>query len=629
MPKLQILPLAALALASGASSQDCPRTEYRLSSGRVTTSALGFDAWRIAAPKEVLPPDTARGLVATARLSYAIWPDRDANGNATIGFAKSVDGGWSWGVGTLPPIWTANSAVGESFDASTLELHAEGHLVFVTVVADRDANGAPNPTQNDSCWILGSKDQGQTWQAVHASRGINATLSTGDRLLDVDVAESALAGGRCHVVYEADYAAAVGQGGAPSQAHDIWYQAAGFDAAGNLVLAFAEEKRLSTSPSGTIDSDTPFVAADGLTVALGWQDTRNGLNDTISRISADGGTTLGAEVNHTNFVAAVSLIRRSRAAVDGPNVYVLMEDSRRGVGGDDITLDISNDGGATFTFGTKVSQSPANIDSDGSAIWAENGNVVVAYIDDRQGSGNVDNDVYAVVDHNAGADFIAGTALEHLVIDTPTNCVVYRIDGYGEVVAIAAETSDFPEDARIAFSSTTGDAWRSCALRRNNVADVDDLDTAVTINRDITAIWQDDQNLGNTANHVYVRGLKLPFVTDLSATNQGFRMTGASPADTGGIAFLLPSLTAPLSNATPIDLPAGLALNFTADAATFGAFANLPAFYSFIDAQGEAAWAFPNFATVLGVPIHWCVFSIAPLTSAWSRAYSDTITQNP
>lgn len=620
--------IAALPLTAALTAQACPRTEVQLSSGNATTSLLGFDAWRLAAPKEALPADPARNLAATSRVVYALWPDRDGAGNSVVRFLRSTDGGWSWNAAAATSIWTANTAAGESFDASFLELHAEGHAVFVTLVADRDANGNPNATQQDSCWILGSRDQGQTWQAIHASRGIAGALSTGDVLLDVDRCESALANGRCHVAYEADYVAAVGQGGAGSQAQDIYYQAAEFSAAGTLVLAFPEERRMETIPSGSRDADTPFLAADGSVVVVGWQEDRVQLNDTYSRVSNDGGASFGAEVNHTNFVAAVSLIRRSRAAVDGTHVYVLMEDSRNGVGGDDIHLDISSDAGSTWTFGTMVSQSPANIDSDGSAIWADGGTIVIAYIDDRQGSGNVDNDVYAVIDRNFGADFLAGTAIESTIFDTPTNCTVYRIDGFGDTIAIAAETSDFPEDAAIAVSSDRGQTWSRCWLRSGGVADVDDLDIAVTINRDVCAIWQDDQNLGNTANNVYVNGTRATRVEDRTATGGGIALTGYSPAEIGAIALLIPSLAAPASNAIVLDAANGILLNFVPDLLTVGAFNSLSTFLGLIDANREVVLPLPNLAPLIGMPIHWVGIGFDIGTGRPGSGFTDPFRQN-
>lgn len=633
----------ALALASLANAQAlCPRPETRLSTGNVTTSIYGFAGWRIAAPKQLVPADPVRGFVASSRVMYAVWPDRasSATTDVVLRFLRSEDGGFSWNLANAVDIWTSNSAAGETFDAVDLELLADGNTVYVVFTADRLSNGQHHPSNQDACWVLGSNDQGRTWQSIHVSGGTENALSTGDLLLDVDDPVAASSNGRCHVLFEADYQFAVGRGAATGL-ENVYYQAVEFDAQGNLVEVFAEERRLESTPSGTVDTDFPGVAADGIGVVLSWQDNRisvggqppvysdnNRFNDTFSRVSADSGLTLGTEHNHTNFSAIAAWDqRRTEPAMYGTLAVVMQEDPR--AGNDDVYLSLSYDFGQTWTDGVMVSRSPAGVDSDGTAITISGTTIVVAYCDDRQGSGNADNDVYVVVDHNLGADFIAGTQVEHLAIDTPTSCALYTADSFGEVFAIAAETSAFPEDSGIAVSRTSGDSWEWCANLQFGNADTDDIYVAVTRNRDVMSIWQDDDNRGNDFNDISVRGLKLPRLVDRTAQGQGLVYEAAGPADLNHIVLLLGSLSGAGSNALALDATNGVILNLMPDALTLGIVSNLGTFLGLVDANGTASWNFPNFATLIGVPITWSVCALDSTTGAFTGAFTDPLRQNP
>ncbi|MGE0145390.1 MAG: hypothetical protein AB7I19_18735 [Planctomycetota bacterium] len=636
----------ALSCAAFAGAQTlCPRPETQLSSGNVTTSIYGFAAWQIAAPKDFVSANATLGYVANSRVVYAAWVDR-SSATATdvvLRFLRSEDGGFSWNTANAIDVWTSNSAVGETFDGVDLDLLADGNNVFLVITADRLSNGQPHPTQQDNCWVIGSNDQGRTWQSICVSRGTETALTTGDLLRDVDDPIAASGNGRCHVVFESDYQSAAGRGGAATGLEDVYYQAVEFDAQGNLVLVFPEERQLESTPSGTVDTDFPGVAVDGNNLVFTWQDNRisvtgtppaysdnNRYNDSFSRTSADGGTSLNAEHNHTNF-QVVNLPpwdqRQTRCAISGQTVFVMQEDPRNG--NDDVFLSRSTDLGANWVDGVVVSLSPAGVDSDRTGITIAGNTVVIAYCDDRQGSGNADNDVYVVVDHNLGADFLAGTQVEHIAIDTPTSCTLYNLDSFGEVFAVAAETSAFPEDAGVAFSRDFGDSWEWCATLQFGNADCDDIYVAVTQNRDVQVVWQDDDNQGNDFNNVYTRGLRTPKLVDRTAAGIGYVYEGFSRSDDFNLAILFASLSGPGSNGLLLDSQRGVGLNLLPDGLTLGIVSNLPTFLLLVDPNvpGSTTWAFPNFAQILGLQITWAVATYDSVNSRFATGFTDPIVQ--
>jgi hypothetical protein len=637
----------AIALASTAAlcAQDLVnRPETQLSSGLVTTSVYGFSGWQIASPKQALPADPAAGLVHTARVMYAVWPDLSAPGSTDIvlRFLRSVDGGWSWNTTQAVDIWTANTQAGETFDAAGIELLADGHKVFVVISADRNSQGQPDPQQRDFCWVIGSDDQGQTWQAINLTRGIDAALSTGDQLFDVDDPIAAASNGRCHVLFEADFQFASGVSGSSAQ-EDVFYNAVEFDAQGNLVLVHPEERRIESTPSGAVDTDFPGVAASGNHVILTWQDDRasvnsgqggnNSWNNTYSRVSTDGGATFGSEHDHTNQLAPLTWAanRQSKAAALGSTLLVFQEDSRTGE--DDVWMSRSTDGGQTWVDGIRASTEPAGVDVDGfdfhfiATPSHPAGRIMLQWKDDRQGAQNIDNDTYGTLDYNGGADFAAGIQRDITLIDTPTNTTVYNVDSYGDVIACASETSNFPEDAGIAFSLDDGQTWQWRSVLQFGNADCDDIYVAVTPNRDIMSIWQDDDNLGNDFNNVYVRGLKSPILEDLTAQNQGLRLTLTGASDRSDVAVLLGSLAGPGSNGFQLDRTNGIAMNMIPDGLTGAIASNIGLFITFVGPNGQATWQQPNWAQLIGLPITWCAALVDVNTNVITNGYTDPIVQ--
>ena len=157
--------------------------------------------------------------------------------------------------------------------------------------------------------------------------------------------------------------------------------------------------------------------------------------------------------------------------------------------------------------------------------------------------------------------------------------------------------------------------------------DVVDGVAAITLNRDIISVVQQDDGNGNNNNVLEVNGLKLPLLSDDTAAGQGLNFRGGISSDTGDGAILFASL----SPATSLGfaLPNGPTLNFTPDALTIGSVANVGVFLSFIDGNGEANWPFPNFATLLGQDIFYVVGTVDLSTQNPTAAFSDPLRQRP
>lgn len=619
--------LAATALVAGLSAQDCPRPETALSTGNVTTSAAGFSAWKLAAPKQNLAGDPSLGLAPTPRVTYAAFVDGDASGVTQLVVRRSVDGGASFEPSVV--IWDAGRG---DFNAGDLRIAADGHHVWVSF----KSNGGVVPGAVYQ-WVAGSNDQGQTWQTIPVSNGITNPLSSGDILFDVsNPGDIDAAMGICHVAFNANYFSAVGTGGTNSTAEDNYYQGVRFDANGNLALVLPEELRMESYPSGTADSDDPFVAADGNNVLIAWQDVSGGGsnstgNDTYTRVSNDGGQTWGPVFNHTNFAGGARGVDTGFAtcAVGGSAMVVNYQGgitSTRGTG-DRLYCSISQDAGATWTTTLEVSQGPNDTDNNCVAIVGQR--ILWGYECDRTGT----DEIYVVVDQNAGSDLIGGTITSDTLVSSGVatgNQEIYFADGYGDTLAVTYEPEvASAEGAGFSFSTDGGLTWELCTAQTSS--DVDDTDIAVTINGDITIVYQWDAGQGNDFNNVYFAGAKAQRLV-LNATSIDY--VGAAPARAGDLVLFLPSLSAPISNGldlgnTSSPVLTGVAYNFTPDLLTLAAIGEFLPFLGTIDANGNASVQIPNFAPLIGQSIYWIgVTAEASVPNRFSRDFTDTVEQN-
>ena len=112
-----------------------------------------------------------------------------------------------------------------------------------------------------------------------------------------------------------------------------------------------------------------------------------------------------------------------------------------------------------------------------------------------------------------------------------------------------------------------------------------------------------------------------------TAASAGTTLTGTY---TGTVTVASPVATnTPLSLSVALAVDPGPTLAVSPDALTLGSVSNVGLFLTFIDANGNANWPFPNFATLLGQDIYYVVGTIDLLSNTITEAYSDPIRQRP
>ena len=620
--------LLPLALGSALFAQDpCYRTPTQLPS-QITTTAND----RVATPKQDLPALPVAGAVHTGQLAHAAWVFTDAvSGLSTLYYRRSVNGGCDWQPEQI--LWQAQA--GEAGVDTDFRLLCWGHEVWLLFTTDRLSNGTPSGG-SDHVWVVASDQQGiaNTWTQIHVSNGQEVALSTGDQGDDVDEPEGAAKSGSLHVIFEYDFGFAAGVGAA-SLEEDVFYQRVDFVAPGTLGLAFAEEVRMESTLSGVIDTDRPIIACIDDLVVCGWQDDRaagglgnNNWNDTLIRVSTDGGATFGAEQNVTNFAAPATFAaqRESVVLVWGAaptySVAVFNEDSRNG--DDDIYMNLSTASGApgSFVAPVVVSLSPPGIDSDSMGIsCTEQGVIYVSYEDDRSGA----NTTFVVSDRNGGADFLAGLQTETQISQGDTSPPL--VDCHANYAAIAFIDNIAGNDpAAVAYTYDYGATWTYCQLLDQPTIDADaDATVAVTTRGDVVSTWMDDRNGGNAFNTIFAGGLRVTTI-EYDTALPGYIVRNAGQA--GDATVLLVSLTPPSCGVFQLDPANGWQGDFAVDGLTF-AVLTLPGIFSIVDANGNAFYpGLPNVASLVGFQTYAAAVSLAPVTGAFV-AITDTLIQNP
>jgi hypothetical protein len=628
--------LVGLLAASAVVAQDlCPRPSVQLSLNGPVSPGFAPGA-TIASPKQSVAGNPALNLAPTARVCYAVWADVDpVSGDNTIAFVRSTDGGWSWNPASQQTLWLSVS--GEGGIDGDIEAFAYENSVFVLFATARNPDGTPGGgamgAANDSCWVLASNDQGQTWQQICISQGRQTALPGGELFQDVDAPRGALDSltGRLHVCYETDFAV-------PTDFDEsVVYQAVEFDGTGTLVAAFPNETLMPAWAAGAHDVDGPNIAAEGGIVAVSWQDESaaevafalNDADDTVTRVSIDGGLTFGPVVNHTNFTAQPEEEDGVFVAIDSATIVVASADSRSTASPDEwVYVNVSTDLGFTWTNGILVGSAVADVDGP-LRLVGDDGNFVVVYRDARN-SGI--NQTYVVADRSGGNDFINGTWVE--VDPFPSQTAAERLSGnfdnnidadvFGPVAAITtAFTTATGAGQQVAWTVDGGLTWRDCIVSQGGSVDVLGANVAVGVNYDINVIR-------NESDAIQVNGLKLGRLLDETGTGGGLVYEGF-PSEAGGLALFLISTTAPTSNAIPFEpLLIGGALNFSIDGnTTLLASANS---FQPIGADGTAVYPdanlFAQFGPLLanfGVGLYYVALTD---NGGLLRSYTDPFRQN-
>lgn len=568
--------------------------------------------------EELVAPPGSIGFVHTGRLAYAAFED-DVGGSDAIFIRRSTDGGCSFG----PPqvVWTGVS--GESIFLHRLV--ATEHHVFLALETERDSQGL-SPTTDEYCWVLGSDQQGQpgTWQEVLVSTGQDQLRSDGSDLDDVSSVRAAGGHGRCYVAFDANY----NDTGAGSSTNndDVFFRVVEF-VNGTLTARGTESIRLNSLAAGTSDIDFPLIDADGDTVAITWRENRSGIDDDQwVRVSLDGGVTFQGEENLTNFATSVGQEVGS-IAVGGQNVYVVSTDERNtNIGAQDQVFLSFSSGGAPGSFQTaRVDSVPAGSDADVGQVAAAGDIVYVFYESD------IDDELFVNVSNAGGAQFLNGTSTETQItsnspdtILTISNVAIPTADAVGSVCAFPVIRDSDPSVFDVAFTRDGGQTWE---LRNINDAITSggrtfDRDVAVGTRNEILVALQ------NRAGgfDALLTGIRLG-VLEYDNAQSLFTMSTLPRPDLTHVAILLPSLQAPNCGALVLSPDGSWQSDLTPDGLTPDAFTT-PGFIAVATPGNDAVWQFPNFATLLGVPIYFVGASVQSPGGA-ILSVSDTIVQMP
>jgi hypothetical protein len=159
-----------------------------------------------------------------------------------------------------------------------------------------------------------------------------------------------------------------------------------FDRSLNAGVTWLASDLVLDVPGGATITSPASLACDGANVHVAWCDGRFGLGDVFFTRSTDAGATW-LQANRRLDTDAPGQ-RRSQApalAVEGPDVYVVWADDRTGLGRNDIYLNRSSDGGATWLaadvrISTGLEGAHARSDP---RIACSGGNVYAAWSDAR------------------------------------------------------------------------------------------------------------------------------------------------------------------------------------------------------------------------------------------------------
>ncbi len=185
------------------------------------------------------------------------------------------------------------------------------------------------------------------------------------------------------------------------------------------AATFGSEIRLDSGDGlpGT-ESQLPSMDCDDdgtmATVAVAWQDARNGDEDIFVNYSTDSGATWQVSDIRVDFGSPAAANATNPRILVGPGsparMYVVWEDDRDG--GNDLYLSVSTNGGATWgaaqhlNTGVTAGANPVeswDVDLDGSLF-------VVAWSDNRNGA--ADNDIFANRSEDGGQTFSGAIRLD-------------------------------------------------------------------------------------------------------------------------------------------------------------------------------------------------------------------------
>jgi hypothetical protein len=280
---------------------------------------------------------------------------------------------------------------------------------------------------------------------------------------------------------------------------EIWVAASSDDGA-----TFAPAAYISSLPAGTADAINVDVAADGASCHVAWADDRQGTGEEVwyQRSDDAGATWLAADVQLDASPGGAGDTQSSTMVigVDGDLVAVSWLEERTSASNEELYLNLSQDGGATWLAAdVKVGNyDPLSADVDFNSMAVRDGAVLLAWRDDRTALDHV----YAAITDDGGASFT-----EHLIDRDDDNTSPLAYGGPDGLFAISYAGGSTPQAHRVSFSLDGGAVFSpAVSLSGPLVGDTDQ--TALAIGeryRNLIGIWQQDDP---GTNQVYAGGFR-------------------------------------------------------------------------------------------------------------------------
>ena len=409
-----LLPLtASFALPAVAGALQSPRPEIQLSP----------------APSFAVEPAVA----SAGDLTAAVWFE-GLSGEMLV--ATSDGRGLAWSA----PVRIDSDTLGASKAPEVWSIHVVGASVYVGWRDERFGNS------NDELYFNRSLDGGATWQGeVRIDKGFAAGVG-GVRDWRMAVAPGA-SGAPDHIYFLMAADPTV-------NADESLYFAASTDGG----ASFSSAATPSSIALGTADVDDVSLFAEGGSVFAAWRDNRFGDDETFLQRSDDGGASwLGADLVLSDPLDAWDGDDEVEVAAAGSTVAVAYQEDTACCNFEELRITVSTDGGLSWGAPVKVGGYATSTDdadmTPGALAVLENGNVVVAWTDDRASAVPDENEVYTSTSSDGGLSWSADVQLSAGTGGAP------KISASGERVALVWSEGTTVDDVGTAFSPDGGASW--------------------------------------------------------------------------------------------------------------------------------------------------------------------------
>ncbi|MDA0667624.1 MAG: sialidase family protein [Planctomycetota bacterium] len=265
------------------------------------------------------------GLIVDGGVIYASWSgQRTTVGEDDLYFTMSTDGGATW---------TADLAIDKGYanganDLKDWRMSVDGTMVAFMSATENDAGGA-----HEEVFLTVSTDRGATFgAAMAASAHPNGSV-------DVDAIGMTASNGLVHMVW---------QDNVSTTDNELFYSS--FDSATGLFVS--TDVLLSASLAGGNVENDIAIDSFGATIAVAYQaDNLPAGSAHILHVatSIDNGTSFAAGVQVGNYVAGTNDTDHPVILVNSNGNITTCHEDNRNLGSDEIFMNNSTDGGATWT----------------------------------------------------------------------------------------------------------------------------------------------------------------------------------------------------------------------------------------------------------------------------------------